>query len=216
MKFQFKAVDSKGEDSSGTIDAPDYRTASSILSSRGLRVSGLVAISPPPESAPTPVLASSKPKRRRRGPARSFDPLHLATAFACVAVLVTGGQALVGSQKGPTPAARAASSQAQPQKFSKRILGTLLNPAQLPADVKVHVVFPELPFETETSLTPGQAHFEAFVEVETRQLPTRYGLELSRGIHRWRVLSDRDVNELPNLPAIRYNEPAEVRSSPNP
>ena len=217
MKFQFKAVDSKGDDSSGTIDAPSYRAASSMLSSRGLRVSGLVAIAPTPETAPTAYPASSKPKRRRklRGPGRRFDPLHLATAFACTAVLVTGGQTMLGSSKAPGQAPGVASSQAPPQKFSKRIQGTLLNSQQLPADVKVHVIFPELPFETETPLSPGQAHFEAMVEVESQRLPAHYGLDLSRGTHRWRVLSDRDVRELPDLPAISYNEPVvEAVSTP--
>lgn len=211
MKFQFKAVDSKGEDRSGTIDAPNYRAASSILSSRGLRVSGLVAISPTPEAAPTVTPVVRKPKRR--GPSLRLDPLHLATAFACVAVLVTGGQSLVGSPKGPGPAAH---SQTPPQKFSKRVQGTLLNPQQLPADVKVHLIFPELPFETETALSPGQAHFETLVEVESKQPPAHYGLELSRGTHRWRVLSDRDVSELPDLPAIRFEEPAVEPLNPSP
>lgn len=208
MKFQFKAVDSKGVDASGTIEAPSYRAASSILSSRGLRVSGLVAIAATPETTPVQPVARPKRKRKRRGPGPKFDPLHLATAIACVAVLVTGGQALVASPKAPLQKPAGASRQAPPQKFSRRIQGRLLNPEQVPADVRVHVIFPELPFETETPLSPGQARFETLVEVEARQLPAHYGLDLSRGTHRWRVLSDRDVSELPDLPAIRYSEPA--------
>ncbi|MGE0490982.1 MAG: hypothetical protein AB7S38_17375 [Vulcanimicrobiota bacterium] len=143
--------------------------------------SPLDAIAAAPSPAPTPPRVLPRP----RGPMP--DSYKLATAMVGLVCLVSILRWLTSGSE-PKPVV------APPDELKTVVVGRVEKPQ---ADLQVHVVFPELPYEVAAEVDPQTGTFEVPVEVATHRPAGRYHLELSLGPKRWRVRSNQLVQAAP-------------------
>jgi hypothetical protein len=211
-RFRFKIVDSSGRRRSGILRAESLEEAESAFRSKLCEIELLTPLSDDGRAVELSGLESSfaRGDRIRRG---------IAAVLGCVCLL----SVWVWIR---TPAKAVALPEEPLQKVSLVVTGSLqtdglrhLLDGDL-SDLKVHAVFPELPYEIEGKLAEDGASFSLPLDFQARQTPKELLIEVTVNDERWRVpekfsvssQGETDVGLVKPLPPER--EPREVASQP--
>lgn len=206
MRFSYRATDSHGQTRTGVIEASTQASALMALRSRRFQVDEIRewdgdagALRPPSPRPPSPQRRRiARAPQESRGWNLAFAAVGLLLAFS----LLRFATSYTGSSE----------DRSGPDEVQMTVRTRLAPPAgeRLPEGVRVHLVYPDIPYEVEATPRPDGS-VEIAVSALSQRPAGRFHVELSRGNKRWRVASDQLVGTQTEveLPALTVQEPEE-------